>query len=265
MLCKKKSFSKPTKDKLMQNSTTYCVAIAYDGSGFFGWAKQNGLRTVEGEINKILKGIFQLDIVISGSSRTDTGVHAYNQLFTFNLPFYFEPNKLKAILKQHFNRDIKINNVVVVSNNYDLRKHVVYKEYRYYINTGEHNPFKINYQYQYCQKISVRKLRKALSLFFGSHYFYNFSGLAKNDLKSPVRVVSKIKVWKRSKQVVILVQGKGFLRYQIRYIVAAALDYLAGKITLADITKYLSNKTKEKYPFPKALASGLYLYKTVLK
>lgn len=252
------------KKKQVKKRTTYCVAIAYDGSEFFGWAKQTSLRTVEGEINKILKAIFQIEITIDGSSRTDTGVHAYDQLFTFSLPFLLDEKEMLAILNQHFNRDIKIKNVKIVPNYYDLRKYVEYKEYRYYINTGSHNPFKINYQCQYGKKISVRKLKKALQEFFGSHYFYNFSGMTRSDPKSPYRTITKIKVWKWRKQIVIVVQGKGFLRYQIRYMVAAALDYCEGKVSLEDINQYLSDKETKRYPYAKASASGLYLYKTVV-
>ncbi|MBE4704313.1 tRNA pseudouridine(38-40) synthase TruA [Spiroplasma platyhelix] len=248
----------------MKKPTTYCVRVAYDGSHFSGWAKQIGLRTVEGEINKILRAIFQVEIAINGASRTDSGVHGYDQVFTFALPFWMEPNNLKVILEQHFTRDIKIKNVTVVANKYDIRKHVRYKEYRYYINTGAHNPFKINYQLQYCKKISLKKLRKALKLFTGRNYFYNFSGLAKGDAKNPYRRIDKIRVWQRKGQLTIVVKAKGFVRYQIRYIIGAALDYSQDKVTLDEIKQYLSAKEKEKYPYPKASASGLYLYKIVL-
>lgn len=244
--------------------TTYCVRVAYDGSRFSGWAKQIGLKTVEGEINKILKAIFQVEIAIDGASRTDTGVHAYDQVFTFKLPFLLAADQVTKILQEHFTRDIKIKEVTIVPNKYDLRKNVKYKEYRYYINMDEHNPFKINYQLQYGKEISSKKLKKALKLFSGRNYFYNFSGLAKGDLKSPYRVVDKIKVRKEKKQMIIIIQAKGFVRYQIRYIIAAALDYLQDKVTLDEIKHYLSPATKEKYPYPKAVAAGLYLNKIVL-
>lgn len=247
----------------IKKMTTYCVRIAYDGSHFSGWAKQIGLRTVEGEINKILKAIFQVEIAINGASRTDAGVHAYDQIFTFSLPFLLEVEQLTIILQQHFTRDIKIKKVTIVPNLYDLRKNVRYKQYRYYINTGEHDPFKINYQYQF-KKISLSKVKKALNLFLGRNYFYNFSGLTKNEPKSPYRTIDRIKVYQWKKQLTIVIQANGFLRYQIRYMIAAALDYAQDKVTLAEIKEYLLPTTKEKYPYSKVVASGLYLYKIVL-
>lgn len=261
----KKEINNISNNRKVKKLTTYCVRIAYDGSHFSGWAKQIGLRTVEGEINKILKAIFQVDIVINGASRTDTGVHAYDQVFTFTLPFFLEIDQLTTILNQHFTRDIKIKDVTIVPNRYDLRKNVKYKEYRYYINTKEQDPFKINYQYQTNKNISKKKLKQALKLFLGHNYFYNVSGLSKGDLKSPYRVIDKIKVLNKKKQLIIVIQAKGFLRYQVRYIVAAALDYCQDKVTLDEIKHYLSPKNKEKYPYPKASAAGLYLYKIVLK
>lgn len=245
--------------------TTYCVRVGYDGSHFSGWAKQIKLRTVEGEINKILKAIFQIEVSIDGASRTDTGVHAEDQIFTFTLPFAMEVANLTTILQQHFTRDIKIKEVVIVPNRYDLRKQVKYKQYRYYINLGEHNPFKLNYQLQYGQPLNVKKMKKALKLFKGRIYFFNLSGLSKSDVKSPYRIVDKIKVCQWKQQITIVVQAKGFVRYQIRYMIAAALDYAQNKVSLDELKSYLSPKMKDKYPYPKAPAAGLYLHKIVLK
>lgn len=245
--------------------TTYCVRVAYDGSHFSGWAKQIKLRTVEGEINKILKAIFQIEVSVEGASRTDTGVHAEDQIFTFTLPFTMEVTNLTTILQQHFTRDIKIKEVAIVPNRYDLRKQVKYKQYRYYINVGEHNPFKLNYQLQYGRTLSAKKLKKALKLFKGRNYFFNLSGLSKGDVKSPYRIIDKIRVYQWKQQIIIAVQAKGFVRYQIRYMVAAALDYAQDKISLDELKSYLSPKMKDKYPYPKAPASGLYLHKIVLK
>lgn len=247
-----------------KNKATYCVWIAYDGSNFSGWAKQKALRTVEGEINKILSAIFKINVVISGASRTDTGVHAYDQIFTFSLPVTLDAKKLTVILQQHFNRDIRIKKVQIVGENYQIRDYVVMKQYRYYINVGIHNPFKINYQYQFNKKLPIKKLKAALKLFLGHNYFYNFSGLNRDDKKSPYRTIDRIKVYQWRKKIVIIIQAKGFLRYQIRYIIAAALDYCQNKVTLAEIKKYLISDTKEKYPFLKAPAQGLYLYQIKL-
>ncbi|MGL5268356.1 MAG: tRNA pseudouridine(38-40) synthase TruA [Spiroplasma sp.] len=253
------------KEKKQSKLTTYCVWIAYDGSNFLGWAKQNSLRTVAGEINKILSAIFHVEITISGASRTDTGVHAYDQIFTFSLPFFLDVRNIANILKQHFIHDIKIKDVCIVDSDLKIRDYVRFKQYRYYISTVNHNPFKINYQYQYGKKISLRKLRKALKLFFGHNYFYNFSGLSRNDKKSPYRTIDKIRVYQWKKQITIIIQAKGFLRYQIRYMIAAALDYSQDKITLDEIARYLSSATKAKYHYPKVPAQGLYLYKIFLK
>lgn len=268
MWCKKRKLRNTntiSTNVTLQKFTTYCVRVSYDGSKFSGWAKQTNLRTVEGEINKILKAIFQVEIAINGASRTDSCVHAYDQIFTFSLPFFLTCEGLLKILNRHFDQDIKIKSISLVANGYDVRKDVKYKQYRYYINTGTHNPFKLNYEYQYCKPLSVRKLRKALKLFFGRNYFYNFSGLTKNDPKSPYRTVDTIKVYKWNQKITVLIQAKGFLRYQIRYMIGAAIDFAQEKISLDDIKRYLSIDEKEKYPNPKAPGQGLYLYKILLK
>jgi len=79
-----------------------------------------------------------------------------------------------------------------------------------------------------------------------------------------MRTIKKIKIYRKKKTVIIAIKAKGFVRYQVRYLVAAMLDYHHDKITLSEINDYLSPKQTEKYRYPKALAAGLYLYKTVL-
>ncbi|MDQ7983177.1 MAG: tRNA pseudouridine(38-40) synthase TruA [Spiroplasma sp.] len=253
-----------TNNETNKQRTTYCVWVAYDGSNFFGWAQQEGLRTIEGTIIKTLARTFNVSIIIHGSSRTDKGVHAYDQVFTFSLPVMIDVEKMAVILNQHFREAIKIKKVKIVANDYNLRDHVKNKEYRYYINCGAFDPFKLNYQYQYGQKLSVHKLKKVAKLFIGQHYFYNFSGLKKDDKHNPNRVINKIKVYRKKKIVIITMKAKGFVRYQVRYLVAAMLDYCQNKVTLDEINNYLSPKQKDKYQYPKAFASGLFLYKTKL-
>lgn len=244
------------------NLTTYLVQIAYDGSNFFGWSRQPKLRTVEGEILRILKRVFSMDISIEGASRTDTGVHAYDQYFTFSILGNISLDKLKVVLKQSFKADIKIIDVQVVTPNYDLRKHVKFKEYHYYINIGENDPFKVNYEYQYDQDLNPDKLQTALNCFLGRNYFYNFSGLQPDDKKDPYRTIDEIKVEKKNHHIIISIKGRGFLRYQVRYIVSAAIKYCEDKVTIEDIKSYLDPKDQKKFPYGKVPASGLYLFKT---
>ena len=58
------------------------LTIKYDGSGYHGWARQPGLRTVCGRMEEVLGAYFKIPVVLSGASRTDAGVHAYGQRAT---------------------------------------------------------------------------------------------------------------------------------------------------------------------------------------
>jgi len=251
--------------KKKATATTYFVRVEYDGSNFSGWAKQPGMRTVEGEIKRILKKVFAYKVNLQTASRTDAGVHAYDQCFTFILPKPIEITKLKVAFNQNFSSDIKPLLIKVVDNDFNPRRDVINKEYRYYINTDELNPFENNYEYQYCKKLSKRSLKKVFKIFIGYHYFYNFSGLTKEEQKHPYRTIKKIKVMQKGKQIIIIVQGIGFLRYQIRYLIASAINYAEGKITILEIKRYLNEKHHKKYPYPKVPAGGLYLWKITYK
>ena len=86
----------------------YLVSIAYDGSNFAGWAKQPQQLTVQGYIEEALNKVFkasqisQKKINILAASRTDKGVHALDQKFTFRLPFFLSYQQLKQILAKSF-------------------------------------------------------------------------------------------------------------------------------------------------------------------
>lgn len=246
----------------IESKTTYLIKVQYDGSNFFGWSKQPKLRTVEGEINKILSKIFHYKIVISGASRTDTKVHAYDQYFTFSLLQSISIEKIKNILNHNFNGDIKICDIKIVNNDYDLRGNIESKQYIYLINTGEINPFLINYQYFYQKKINIKKMQEAFSCFIGRNYFYNYSGLNFNkDKKNPYRTIISIDIEYNNDLVIIKIIGNGFLRYQIRCLVSAALKYCENKLTLEDIKYFLSPECHKKYHLLKVPGSGLYLNK----
>ena len=113
------------------------IIFSYDGSKFYGLQRQKNLRSVQKEMEDALSKIYNEDIVIKASGRTDTGVHAFNQVahFDSNKEIRDLRNKLNGFLLP----DIVVKKVKNVSNDFHARKSVIKKEYIYKINFG---PFK---------------------------------------------------------------------------------------------------------------------------
>ena len=126
----------------MKKEKVYLVSISYDGSSFNGWAKQTELFTVQGFIERTIASVFSLDkFKILASSRTDKGVHALDQNFTFTLPFRIPCRRLSSILGEKLQEFVKLNRLREVPFTFHPLYSVQLKEYRYYINTGKHNLF----------------------------------------------------------------------------------------------------------------------------
>jgi tRNA pseudouridine38-40 synthase len=123
----------------------YLVSVAYDGSAFSGWARQPHKFTVQGYIETVLSKIFQRKIDVLSSSRTDKGVHAYDQNFTLRLDLLFSEKKLLNLLKKLLKKYLLVHRVKKVGPDFHPIKSVIRKEYRYFINTQEYNIFQKKY------------------------------------------------------------------------------------------------------------------------
>ena len=153
----------------------YLITFSYDGSKFKGYQKQPRLKTVQGEIEKALKELSNKDISISGSGRTDAGVHALNQRAHFDLDMNITCDKLQKALNSLLSDYIYIKKVEEVSDDFHARFNVSAKEYIYKINMGEYSPIEKDYIYQYNKKLDLVEMERALKYLEGTHDFKSFS------------------------------------------------------------------------------------------
>ncbi|RHZ37014.1 tRNA pseudouridine(38-40) synthase TruA [endosymbiont GvMRE of Glomus versiforme] len=257
-------------EKKEKESYFYLITIAYDGSDFVGWAKQPQQFTVQGYIEKILNKIFKINqftqqkINILAASRTDKGVHALNQKFTFRLPFFLSCQKLKRILVKSLQEYILVKSVRQVKKKFHPIKSVSKKEYRYYMNTGKYNLFAKKYCWEYNLLLDTKKLNNILTIFQGKHDFFNFSFCRQKDQDKTVtiRTIEKIRCWKREELLIISINARGFLRYQIRAMIGESIKCYEGKQTIKKLQEKLNYPQKKSLKYQTlAPASGLYLYK----
>lgn len=244
--------------KPKNNFTRYCFKISYNGSKFFGWAIQPNLKTVQGDLQSILFNLYNKKIVVFGSGRTDAGVHAIEQIFHFDAPNYIS---ITGIISKLNNNNKGLWNVFggkKISNSFHARFSSKNKTYVYKIKiTKKINPLIYDFFWQISDNLSLKKLRQIANLLKGEHNFLSFTTESKENTK---RTINYIKISKCKNEILIKINGDGFLRNMVRMIVGCMVNFASNKISLKDCQDLLENPAKGK-AILKAPASGLYLLK----
>ncbi len=235
----------------------YLLNLSYDGSKFYGFQIQKDKNTVCNELERVLSIIFNRSIKVTGSSRTDRGVHAYNQYVHFEEK-ETDLKKLKYGINSLINKSIYIKEIKKVNNDFNARYNVNYKEYVYKLNTGEYNPIEKDYIFQYNKKINMNLLSKACKLIKGTHNFKSFT--SDNTKESYIRTINYIKIKKKDNLIFIYIKAKGFLRYMIRIIIGLLLEINEGKKCISDINKIFKSEDRRMNAIT-ASPAGLYLNK----
>jgi len=239
----------------------YLMNITYDGSKFYGYQIQKNKITIEGELEKIVSMIFNENINIIGTSRTDKGVHAINQYCHFDSDKKINIDRLKHSINSLINDSIYIKNIVIVDDLFHSRYNCIKKEYIYKINMNDYDPISKDYIYQYNKKIAREILDKFISKVSGKHNYKSFT--SDKDKKSYERIV-KID-YKISKGILYLrFESSGFLRYMIRNIVGLLLDINDGKKSINDIDNIFKSESRVSLGVC-ASPVGLYLNKIYFK
>ncbi|MBE6124483.1 MAG: tRNA pseudouridine(38-40) synthase TruA [Erysipelotrichaceae bacterium] len=238
----------------------YKVIVSYDGTLFDGYQIQKDKRTIQNEIQIALAKLYQKEIKISSSGRTDKGVHAYGQVFSYETEKEIEPYKIKKALNTYLPKDVSIINVNKVDDSFHPRGSIKNKEYVYKINIGTFNPIERNYVYQHGYDLDVKKLKKAAKLFVGTHNFKNFCTNDEEEKKTYVRTVNKISISKKDDIIIISIVGTGFLRYMVRMIIGTMIAYNDGKVDLDNIKFSLDERCPNRTIY-KVPSEGLYLMK----
>ncbi len=234
-----------------------CI-IEYDGTNFYGFQIQPGLRTVEGELNKTLSNIFNEDIKVIGSGRTDRGVHAKGQVINFVVTKRIPLERLFYALNKQLVPDIRVLKLRYVSSKFHARFSAQKKEYRYYIKTKNFRAFDYNY-FDYEPSLDVHSMVEAINLFVGTHDFKGFSTFDLNPLKDCNKTIFEAKINIKRDTLEFCFVGTGFLKYQIRKMMALLIEIGKHKENKDTITYILETQDRSKFT-KVANPNGLYLY-----
>jgi tRNA pseudouridine38-40 synthase len=202
----------------------YRLTLQYDGTEFAGWQVQEGMRTVQGELERALSLLEGARVVVHGAGRTDAGVHAEAQGASVRLERDWETERLRAAVNGNVAGDLRVVEVQNVADDFHARYSAKGKTYVYRVFNGRvHSPFWSRYALHEARALDLNAMREAARLFPGEHDWTAFSA-AQAEVKSRVRNVTALEVSERvsargrGRLVEIRASAGGFLRYMVRTI-----------------------------------------------
>ncbi len=210
--------------------------ICYDGSRYRGFQRlSNTDNTIQGKLEAALSRILGEAIEVSGSGRTDAGVHAKGQVVSFHCQSSMPCEALLIQLRQYLPEDIGVIACKDASSRFHARLNAKEKTYCYRIwNSEAPCVFERKYVTVYPQSLDIAAMQAAAKQLLGEHDFSAFCGNAKMK-KSTVRFIRALKIERVGEEVRITVTGNGFLQNMVRILAGTLLEVGEGKRDVGSI------------------------------
>lgn len=200
------------------------LVVAYDGTKYSGWQTQPNGITIQGVLNDTLSELLGEKIETIGASRTDAGVHALGNVAVFDTESRIPGEKFSYALNQRLPEDIRIQLSEEVEPDFHPRYCDSEKTYEYRIlNRKFPVPTERLYSYFYHYKLDVDKMKEATSYLIGRHDFASFCGSGA-QVKTTIRTVTSMDVWRDGDMVTIRISGTGFLYNMVRIISGTLIE-----------------------------------------
>ena len=233
---------------------------AYDGTAFAGWQSQAGGRAIQDVIEARLALIFKTPLRIHGSGRTDSGVHAREQVFHFDAVWPHATEKLLAAFRVGLPAAVQIKSVRAVDAEFHSRFDATGKRYDYSIHLGDADPFTRPYCWMFFRPLDVTAMQAAAEVLRGRHDFRAFTALNGPEREDTVRDLRRLDVVRRGKQIRITAEADGFLYKMVRSLAGVLVTVGEGKLTPAEVRKILHSRERTA-AVQTAPAQGLFLTK----
>ncbi len=236
----------------------YLLKIAYDGSGYYGWQKQWISPTVQEIIEGLLSKIARETIFITGSGRTDSGVHALAQYAHFDFQVNMTPEQIRLALNSKLPSDIMIDQVLLVPDEFHARFDAYERSYIYRI-CKVRTPFNRLYYSSFPRKkINTELILPCLKYFEGVHDFTSFSK-PNPDVPNRVCDIKSISWEEFEDSYVFKITADRFLHNMVRRIVGCLINISHKKLNPAIVKELIEQQDSNQRFIPTAPSNGLYL------
>jgi tRNA pseudouridine38-40 synthase len=237
------------------------MGVEYVGTHFFGWQIQkDGIRTVQLEVEKSLSKIANHDIRVFCSGRTDSGVHAYQQIIHFETSSIRSEKAWVLGGNRFLPDDVNFLFAKVVDDSFHARFNAFARRYNYKIyNSPIRSSIKHNKYLWEPRNLSVENMQIAANYLIGEYDFSSFRGI-NCQAKTPIKTIEFIKITKENEVITIDIKANAFLHHMVRNIVGTLLKIGYGDKPTKWMSEVLEKKDRKSAGMT-APACGLYFVK----
>lgn len=220
--------------------------ICYDGTRYRGWQRLAGRDdTIQGKLETALSRLLGEEIEISGSGRTDAGVHARGQVANFHCESNMPAAQILENLRRYLPEDIGIYSCKDVSPRFHARLNAKEKTYQYRIwNSFVPCVFDRRFVTVMPEPLDLEAMEAAAQLLLGEHDFSAFCGNSKMK-KSTVRYIRSIEIFRQGEEVRLRFTGNGFLHNMVRILVGTLIEVGRGERAPETIAELFGSKRAE--------------------
>lgn len=222
------------------------LTLEYDGTNYLGWQKQKVGITIQGILEEAIKVLTKEEVEVTGSSRTDAGVHAKGFVANFKTNSKIPSEKFREAINHNLPEDIVILKSEEVEEEFHARYNAMGKTYSYSIlNRDVPSAIDRNYLYHVKRRLDVESMKEACQYFIGTHDFSAFK-TSGSSVKTTVRTIKELYIEDNDDIIKIYVTGDGFLYNMVRIIVGTLIMVGSNKIKPLEVKNIIASKEREK-------------------
>ena len=240
---------------------TLQLVLHYDGTGFSGWQRQPGRRTVQGVLEDALARLCAGPVTALGSGRTDAGVHARGQAVGVRVPERWTGVPLRRALNAILPHDIWVAAAHPMRDEFHARYSASSRRYSYYVGTdeGAASPFRRGTEWAPARPLDRDALDAAAAAVTGEHCFRAFAVRGTAPATDDHRCHIMHAEWReRTGGLVFEIEANRFLHHMVRFLVGTMADVASGRRPIADVGALLVASTNDEVSVP-APAHALFL------
>jgi tRNA pseudouridine38-40 synthase len=243
----------------LAETTKILLVMEYDGTRYHGFQWQDGLPSIQGEVEKALAKLTGERRRVMGASRTDAGVHARGQVVSFRTGSALPTPNFVSGLNHYLPADIAVKAAYRINDDFNVRREAISREYSYYIlNRPTRSPIREGFAYLVAGGLDIGAMNEACLALVGEHDFASFAGRNGASVKSTVRRVFRAVVEREGELVIFNIAAGSFLLHQVRNTVGALIRVGQGKMTIDEFSNILEAR-ELALAGPTAPAYGLCL------
>jgi tRNA pseudouridine38-40 synthase len=237
------------------------LRLAYDGTGFRGWARNSGQRTVEGVLSDVFARVLGDSPKLSVAGRTDAGVHARGQVASFVADDDVDLERLQRSINGLLGPEIVAEDVRQAPEGFDARFSATAREYRYRIDTGPWpDPFEARFVWHRPSELAVTAMRSAARALIGEHDFASFCRRPQSG--GTVRRLERLSIARVGNRVEVSARANAFLHQMVRTLVGTLVAVGQGRLATDAVHEILVMRDRGRTP-QMAPAHGLTLERVI--